>query len=903
MNTQSQPSQMKYIGRKNIFDKIMSKVDSQDTWNLIGIDGDGGIGKTRLLNEIQLRYTKLSPPNLSLLKIIDFDDASYHSLGNVEYALAQIIGASHFESYLQKIKDVRIMEKAGISVRELQNQQIEAKKRFIEDFNVYSASTRVVLSFDTVEKLEHMDIWEDLLSTFSQLKNVVFLIAGRHPDDLWKLINELFDENIEHIVLQPLSSQDSRLYLKTKQEQLNLSIDKDLEDGLLVLSAGHPILLDLAIEWLSQDLPKEWMIELATQRADTGILNQRRTDFEALLVQKITYIRENIDRLILLLSRVYPLSVGGIQELLRISETEAQKLYEQAKSIVFFKMLPDEKISLHDEMRRMVNDHVWNDVDPVHARRKHDSQLAATYLKKQLARVSNDLLGLDVEYSEKETLDYAEISKIGAYEREKRAFAVQYLTHLIFSNLEQGVTAFNNLYDAEVSRLARNSLMLTVEPYFNLLEEGQKADLVNRKIKLLNDQGKFDAALSYAETISGNIDQQFDMRLKIANAKLRMGDVTQAIDDLEYMMALAEKTETPENSTKDLYNMLGQAYRTKGKLSEASRFYGLALDMARKNPEKISKKQTAGILNNLGFVWSLEGRYRSAFTYCLEALKIREQVGKEFEVGMSWATLGGVHRNWRKYDDALKYYEKALHIFEPANNPLWLARIYSRRGEIYRLLGDYEQAERNLFASIEYGIPIEKPSAYHILGLIQWNRSADYEQALDYLRMSDELARASDDALTHINNLVAMAEINYERWLQERDPILLDSINSSHKELEQLLSGDYSFPTHLGRMKRVLGDIAFEQKNYALAKGIYQVAYHRLGQQSGGYGRRNFLDEIEALSEKLKTLAEIDTDIALQWCDDLREYWEDGSKKLLRRDELISLCDVSRIQIEMGSLF
>jgi len=904
MNNLGNIKQMKYIGRDDVFgaiDETIKKTGEQD-WTVVGVDGDGGIGKTRLLTEINMRYAYASQGILQVLKIIDFDDVYYHSMGNVEYYIVQLIGVSHFSSYLQKIKDIRKIEKSGVSVRELQRQQKEVRKEFVQDFNSYSESTRVVLSFDTIEKLEHSDVWDNLLSIFSELSNVVFFMAGRHPDLLWQKIRNTFGENnIEIIELKPLTTQDSQLYLKTKQTQLNISIDAELEKGLLLLSEGRPILLDLAIEWLSQDLPQDWMLELSRRKANkglgTGVLKERRVEFEGFLVKKITYIRENIDRLILLLSRIYPLSVIGVRELLRVSSDEAQELYERATEIVFFKELPNDKISLHDEMRRMVNEHVWNEIDPTEIRQKYDSKLASVYLKKQLEKIEEEIIELDKQHNKKEIIDYVDVLAIGALEREKRVLAVRYLKHLAYSDIDRGVEEFKILFDGEVSLLARDSLMSTMMSYLNKLQDDRKFDLVSRKIKLLNDKGEFDEAITYAEQPTVNTEQRLDILSKIANAKLRMGNVSQAVEELHSAMGLAELSDRKDYWLTSLSNMLGQAYRIMGRLAKASRFYENALDIVQKNPAEISKTQMAAIFNNLSYVLSLEGRYQIAYRYCSMALEIREQLGTKLEVGMSLSTFGEVYRNWRKYEDALVYYDKALQIFEPENVPLWLARVYSQRGAVYRLTGQYQEAEKDLVKSISFEIPIEKPAAYHVLGLVYWNRDKDYERALEYLQKSDELALAADDTITRANNMVAFAEISYEQWMEKKDSIFLERITDLHEKLQLLLVQDYNFPIHIGRIKRVLGDIAFEEGNYELARDIYAVAYYKLGQRASGYGKRNFLDEISFLSEKLKKLANIDANTALYWCESLHDYWSDETKELHRRDELVGLCNSSRIGI------
>jgi tetratricopeptide (TPR) repeat protein len=895
-----------YIGREKVLEQIDFAIRKSNKTKVFCIDGDGGIGKTRLLAEIYRRYGATTPSVLRTLDIIDFDDSSFHIPGNVESHIAQMIGVHQFENYWQKARDFHAIERAGISPRELSNQRAQVRATFVTDFNNFSVTTRVILLLDTAEKQKTEETWQELINVIGRLSNVLVLIAGRHATSVWANFSDTLGAVVEVINLEPLDYSDSKNYLEQKQKILHINIRPDISEGLLKLAQGHPILLDLAVDWLARDLPQDWISELATVGPTDHDMSDRTEKFEKLLVTKFTQIRTAIDRLTLLLSRVYPLDVDGIAELLRISDEDAANLFEEAKSYVFFKELPGGEISLHDEMRRMVTTYVWDQVDPDLQRRAHDSRLATVYLKRKINKLEDKLQQLSRQEENSsisnETPVFSRFVELGVTERDGWVLRGQYLEHLLSSSFDEGLDEFNRLIDASPGINARDILCNVIDQYFDRIPDRQKYEVVIRKIKLLTDKGIFDEALSLANLPTVNPSQKLDVRIKVANAKMRMGKVSQAVADLHEALTLAQTLPDEVRWTSQTLNLLGQAHRTMGKLHDASGYYEQALKLAREHPTSITKIQAAATLNNLAYVWSREGRHRSAFAYCKEALVIREHLGTKFDVGISHSTIGEIYRNWGKYSEALESYNLALQIFEPENSPLWLARVYSQRGAVYRLLNEYALAERDLLRSIQYNIPIEKPAAYHVLGLVHWNRNNDLDAAIEKLKISDQLARATDDAITLINNLVAFAEIDYILWKSSgsKDLERIAHIEQGARDLTALLvSGGYDFPSRSGRLQRVLGDIAFDQQRYDDAMKIYAEAYAQLGMRSGGYGRRTFLDEIDSLSDRIKMLAGSDVKAALYWCDYLREFWSDETKQLTRRDELVSLCDVNRIEIEL----
>jgi hypothetical protein len=187
-------------------------------------------------------------------------------------------------------------------------------------FNTVSAQQRVVMLWDTTDSLVGTDILSHIIGLVPQLENSVLLIAGRNARSIGELLRPEQGEQVQIITLPPLEAGASRLYLQQKQNSLHISLDPALAQTILMLAKGRPILIDLAIEWLSRAIPLGWLIESSPETLkllSDEELRQRQEDFEPHLVHHITQVRTPMDQLTLAMSRVYPLNVELIAELLQ----------------------------------------------------------------------------------------------------------------------------------------------------------------------------------------------------------------------------------------------------------------------------------------------------------------------------------------------------------------------------------------------------------------------------------------------------------------------------------------------------------------------------------------------------------------------------------------------------------
>ena len=216
---------------------------------------------------------------------------------------------------------------------------------------------------------------------------------------------------------------------------------------MLLLAKGRPILIDLAVEWLAREIPLPWLLDNdleALKSLSDAERKKHQEEFEKNLVRRITEMRCPTDWLFRTLARIYPLDVEGIVALLDLSEEKAKPLFEEAKGYVFVKSLPDGRISLHDEVRRMVTEYVWPDIDPGGDRRRRDSKRAVGYLKGKIDDLSAKIEQLRQQEEKAQrgrdnTEAYNAFIRREALERETWVLEEQQLIHQLSVDVEQGM--------------------------------------------------------------------------------------------------------------------------------------------------------------------------------------------------------------------------------------------------------------------------------------------------------------------------------------------------------------------------------------------------------------------------------------------------------------------------------
>jgi len=829
-----------FIGREEELALVENLIKKWGTCKLVLLQGEGGIGKTRLLQEMRARFAGMGDPPVLMPEIIDFSRPEIRAAEGLRLAIAEAVGRTAFTAYLRSLADWRKVRQAGASPERLEKETQSVIASFAESFNAVSSQRQVVLLIDTVDTVTEQDITN--IGFVSYLENALLLLAGRKVEDLKKMFPSRVGSDVQVMRLSPFQPQDSAQYLQEKQKMLHTTLGKHLAAKLLLLAAGRPIIIDLAVEWVAHEAPGDWLVdwlqdesldellglsegELKEQLSEDE-LKKRCRDFEYHLVHPIARRRTSLDQLFLVLAKVDSLDVDGVAQMLGLSSEEAGALWNKAREFSVVKLLSGEEIALHDEMRRMVNEYVWPEIDPTGARLRRDNQRAAAYFAGQFADLRSRLEEVKRKEENAKARGLTDQELDASWQREalERKLWVSARQQLSFTNAvepSEGADLFVQLFDYATRSYnfpVRQELIDETEPYSRQFSFKQKFKYDIRRAKHLHDQGDYlgEKALLLellrAEDLELEPDQQIEAWIQLGNAEVRMGDFTAGIAHFGEAIQISQQHELTSQCAK-AETALGWGCRLIGQLDEATKHYRSALRAAFDTDDKWSQ---ALLLTNLGYMYALRRNRGAALQLCHQALELWEQLDYERGIGTVYGTVATILLEFGQFEEALSYRQRALNIFEPMRDLERLSTNYYLRGVNRWLLRDLDAARKDLERAQEIEMEYEQHIILHYLAHV-YKDQGDIEKALELFERSYKVSQSLPDPLYELSNLGGQVEIaryqqQFARWREfENDAI-------SYKDQWSMVQ--YDLPE--GLLWKYLGDLALGDAQLDKAIEFYQ---------------------------------------------------------------------------------
>ncbi len=138
-----------------------------------------------------------------------------------------------------------------------------------------------------------------------------------------------------------------------------------------------------------------------------------------------------------------------------------------------------------------------------------------------------------------------------------------------------------------------------------------------------------------------------------------------------------------------IQSALGSVFRITGRMNEAGKCCRNALEIHRRSG---NRKQESMVLCNLGILSRIQGRTDEAQEYFETSLEINLEEGDRRTEGILLGNLGNFYFDQERMDEAIKYYEKALEINREAGDRRNEGIALGNLGNPYILKNETEQA-------------------------------------------------------------------------------------------------------------------------------------------------------------------------------------------------------------------
>lgn len=802
----------------------------------------GGLGKTRLLEELERIVKEEAGPRFYFSGIIDLYHTDMHSTSDLERVIIEGLDPqkNYFADYRKERKTYELLRERGTDPGILEERRQRLGELFVKGCNDMAVdAARLVICFDTIELLQYessvveekagLDIADTrvkpwLLDKLAQLRNVVVVFAGRPklpaPDEVTdpqaRLVADMkkaFDTDFTEVELKSFTYEETCAFLQYFEEQAGQKLVPEAYLNVVHrLTGGRPILLHLIVDWLTVLAPESQTIlqlfdqymELSEAAEDDPRLEAARQDIERRILSTIL---NNSGEIGGYLANIALMPKGIDAEILNVALgvplEEAHRLLENLKPLSFIKQyksppgvepLRGELLFLHDELYRLLT-----------------SQNIIPYLRMNERRIANALVR-----------DYYDprITKLEEQLNE--------------STPEQRLPLREQLQKLQVERLY---YMLVADPRNGYAEYKRLTDQANRHRWVGFAMRLLDEVLRFYNAMAPDRHALFE-EVGITNHQIVKESAGMWVERFEWwgqserVITLAEQIfaepeafsifcsdETPLCSDQDLA-LLGNIYAfwtsAHAKISGYNpQIVERALTMLQRLPnlvEECTIEQAlarARLSTIIGYQYRLGGMLDQATRYYIEAKAAFRHLGErsndyEDEYAQLLNNLAFVHAKQGRMALARPLIHEALRRNEKRRSIYHAGLTLSTASRIACMRGDHAQA-------LEYG-----------------------EEALKHFRDLEDvrgLALAYQD-IAQAKRLMAKHELEKGRNQEKAHEMLEEARDTLEKALQavqntSIVSVIPELYAELGRIYRDLGHITRQIRSFEEAIAYYRQAEYQ----------------------------------------------------------------------------
>ena len=870
-----QVSSAVFIGREQElaqFRRLLTPESPVSVFN-IHTHGDGGVGKTKLLLRMQEQCASLPEQVVFAREVVDFYHTESRSRLGVMQQIVNNLGLEHFPEY--RIILTHYFKATDASAREEFLPQLE--EAFQHDYAEFAATVAaqqkiIVLFFDTYEVIQRIEANEggqqritatgfsrwietQLFPAISQYTRLI--VSGRYP--LTALDSEQI--SLETLPLAHFTLTDTEIFWKQcfqveQEQELTQKIAPDLMQTIHTLADGRPVLLALFVDWLNSarnPLSPEKLLAEIVQRTGqplTSVTRAHKQLFEKALIERIASLQGPEEQAIMYLAVAYQRMTPDMFRFLTDLPLQACRdiLLRHLRSLSFIKYKKGEIVLLHDEMRRLVIQHWWEEQD------------AARDDRRAIAR---DLIA----YYQEQLLSQEQLS-----EADRETYTSELLEYALLADPQQGLIRFCHEFDIALEDGRYDYCDLLLREAETYQQENPRdlpfphfLELALRRIRYYTKTDRnYGKSLQRAATILEtyqdfpaweNSSVHGHILMEQAIAQFSLGKFDEAIHAFEQARRIFYLV-GEDSAIHWTNNWIGYTYYRQGNFSEAKAYLTRAhtefqdiLDESSQCDPRERRQLLQGIqaaLGNIAMVYSYTGQFDKAIRKAEIALNIvRHLPYNTVEIARTRNTVGQVFAFAGHAIDAHHHLAEAEKLLHGLTNRQISGRVHTNLGFLqYRVnefayLVEYYRAEdlekiityiphdridaaRQL---VEQAIEIlnrppvikkELADAYYALGEVCMVTPDEdrWEQAEDAFLQSLKWGRESQFQYRVVDTLESLVTLYYF-WNGASDVSSDTKANNQKKirdcqqEIEQL--ADYPYPNLFGKYQVTLGDMSFDE--------------------------------------------------------------------------------------------
>jgi len=252
----------------------------------------------------------------------------------------------------------------------------------------------------------------------------------------------------------------------------------------------------------------------------------------------------------------------------------------------------------------------------------------------------------------------------------------------------------------------------------------------------------------------------------MAFLSIRQGQYEEAIGLCQRSLDMLEKLPENVDSRKErarIYNNLGSIYLNWSDYPRATEHFEKSLAIRIENRDTHG---TAILYNNLGVVYEHQGNYERAFEYHRQSCELKKEIGDIYGLAISHTNLGLILFRRGDYPQALNHLEEAVGICGDIECEWLLPETYRIIAEVRLALGEVTEALEFGHASLEMarktGGKVFEGVAHRVLGKVMALGRQQWEEGERHFSKSIDILKA-------LGNKHELGKSYYEFGLMLRD--------------------------------------------------------------------------------------------------------------------------------------
>lgn len=800
------------------------------------ITGTGGEGKTILLRQIGMMLGSQDgiAAHFPWSGILDLYDSSVNSSMGLESRLRKALETTgEFEIYDQEQGRYRDQLASGFTGSYLESARQDLAEAFSRCVNAVTLWSRVVIAMDTTERIQYevdevqklckledesttVRTW--LVNQLRSWRNCVVLLVGRPEAEpyLGKALAKALSShpNVHYIekTLGPFSEYESQEYFRRKESDYPVvcSFDPDFSHRLWQVTEGRAIRLDLVLELIQNH---KLGFDRLRRRIEEEDPEETRIEIDRLLVDIIMrgdlsdWMRDTLLYLAVARRGLGVALLGYLEKEWDLKKCEMR--LEAATDRPFVKRHPEDgRLFLHDEMYQLCDTYLLKPETTQRLSARivewYDQQLVDIESRGDLSRKAT----IETQNLQVDSLLYR--LRANPYQgyhwyAQQAEWAIRSSEMSFDMRLRNEILSFLHSASPIDQRLLHDAPELTQEV---------NSDSAARWVKRHMSRGDNEQAIYVAQRVSesqlipptaddtGLVLAQADLNVYYAQALIYTGQATEGITLLRDTITELEKGHRADElalTEPDTYGgwrrnlVLGRAHNNlgyaewmeSGHLRAALEHFRAALPYFRASR---LLEELANTNDNMGRVYAML-RYRSeAEALVDEGLRIRQELGREYRLGLSLNSRAIVYLEFGDPQSASLLCEHASLVFDRVGSlrgkglvmitwgralrhqgRLWVERLYDEnksndsfvKGALYlgKAIEIFEKDVRE---------PVRLVEAYNELGSLYRDRYGLAQRKESEARPSEVIAdiAAQKDKSDRKSQILANAERYLTRSIQ-----------------------------------------------------------------------------------------------------------------------------------------